>query len=65
MIKSCGKIYCVLVMVRFRVMFLKFMIVFRLEFIVVLLFVKISFCLKKELKFGVIFEVFWIDSEVV
>lgn len=65
MIKSCGKIYCVLVMVKFGVMFLKFMIVFRLEFIVVLLFVKISFFFKKELKFGVIFEVFWIDSEVV
>ena len=37
----------------------------RLELTVALLSVKISFSLKKELKFGAIPEVFWTDNEVV
>lgn len=37
----------------------------RLELTVALLSVKISFSLKKELKFGAIPEVFWTDREVV
>lgn len=37
----------------------------RLELTVALLSVKISFSLKKELKFGAIPEVFWTYSEVV
>ena len=62
MIKSRGKIHCALVMAKSRVTPSKPMTVPRLELTVALLSVKISFSLKKELKFGAIPEVFWTDS---
>ena len=65
MIKSRSKIHCALVMAKSRVKPSKPMTVPRLELTVALLSVKISFSLKKELKFGAIPEVFWTDSEVV
>ena len=65
MIKSRGKIHCTLVMAKSRVTPSKPMTVPRLELTVALLSVKISFSLKKELKFGAIPEVLWTDSEVV
>lgn len=52
-------------MAKSRVTPSKPMTVPRLELTVALLSVKISFSLKKELKFGAIPEVFWTDSEVV
>lgn len=64
MVNVYDEVYCFLVMVKLRVIFLKFIIVLRLEFVVVVVLTNISVFFRKELKYD-FFEVFWIDSKVV
>lgn len=59
------KVYCVLVIVKVRVVFLKVVIIFCLELIVVVLLVKVSLFLKRELNLLIDREYFWIDFKVV
>lgn len=59
------KVYCVLVIVKVRVVFLKVVIIFCLELIVVVLLVKVSLFLKRGLNLLIDREYFWIDFKVV
>lgn len=59
----CG--YCLFVMGKAYVIFLKSIIILRFELVVVLVFVRVSDILNREFRYDEIKEVFWIDSKVV
>ena len=60
-----GKIYCSLVMGKFRVMSLKYISIPRLELLVATMPVKISVMLRKELQLPDVKVIYWTDSKSV
>lgn len=60
-----GQIYCFLIMGKVRVVFLKMVIILCLEFIVVVVLVRVSEMFCQEFQYESVEEIFWIDSKVV
>lgn len=64
-INTNGNVYCFFFMFKKRVVFLKFLLVFYLELIVVILVVKLDKMFRIELEILIYCFMFWIDSMFV